>query len=69
MIAFPFVLLYFTPFSIYDGLRHVLWMIPYICIIPGLTIYYLVENINSIKVKLTLSLLSLFIIYFLFNFF
>ena len=69
MIVFPFVLLYFTSFSIYDGLRHVLWAIPYICIIPGLTIYYLVENINSIKVKLTLSLLSLFIIYFLFNFF
>jgi hypothetical protein len=44
-------------------------MIPYICIIPGLTIYYLIENINSIKAKLTLSLLSLFIIYFLFNFF
>jgi len=47
----------------------VLWMIPYICIIPGLTIYYLIENINFIKAKLTLSLLSLFIIYFLFNFF
>ena len=69
MIVFPFILLYFTPFSIYDGLRHVLWMIPYICIIPGLTIYYLIENINSIKAKLTLSLLSLFIIYYLFNFF
>ena len=69
MIVFPFILLYFTPFSIYDGLRHVLWVIPYICIIPGLTIYYLIENINSIKAKLTLSLLSLFIIYYLFNFF
>jgi len=69
MIVFPFILLFFTPFSIYDGLRHVLWMIPYICIIPGLTIYYLIENINSIKAKLTLSLLSLFIIYYLFNFF
>ncbi len=69
MIVFPFILLYFTSFSIYDGLRHVLWMIPYICIIPGLTIYYLIKNIDSIKAKLTLSLLSLFIIYFLFNFF
>jgi len=69
MIVFPFILLYFTPFSIYDGLRHMLWMIPYICIIPGLTIYYLIKNIDSIKAKLTLSLLSLFIIYFLFNFF
>ena len=69
IIAFPFILLFFIPFSLYDGLRHVLWMIPYFCIIPALTIYYLVENINYIKVKITLSLLSLLIIFFLFNFF
>ena len=69
MIIFPFLLLFFTPFSIYDGLRHVLWMLPYFCIIPALTIYYLVENINFLISKLTLSLLSLLIIYFLFNFF
>ena len=68
-IVFPFLLVFFTPFSIYDGLRHVLWMLPYFCIIPGLTIYYLIENINSLMAKLTLSLLSLFTIYFLFNFF
>ena len=69
MIVFPFLLIFFTPFSIYDGLRHVLWMLPYFCIIPGLTIYYLIENINFLVVKLTLSFLSLLIIYFLFNFF
>ena len=69
MIAFPFLLVFFTPFSIYDGLRHVLWMLPYFCIIPGLTIYYLIENSNFLFAKLTLSLVSLFIIYFLFNFF
>jgi hypothetical protein len=69
LVIFPFLLLFFTPFSIYDGLRHVLWMLPYICVIPALAIYYLIENINSIKTKLTLSLLSLLIGYFLFNFF
>ena len=69
MIIFPFLLVLFTPFSIYDGLRHVLWMLPYFCIIPGLTIYYLIENINTLPAKLTLSLLSLLIIYFLLNFF
>ncbi len=69
MIMFPFLLLYFTPFSIYDGLRHVLWMIPYTCIIPALTIYYLIKNINNLFSKITLSFLSIFIIYFLFNFF
>ena len=69
MIIFPFCLLYFTPFSIYDGLRHVLWMLPYLCIIPALVIYYLLENIKNIKEKITLSFTSLLIIYFLFNFF
>ncbi len=68
MIVYPFVLLYATPFSIYDGLRHVLWMIPYLCIIPALTIYFLIKNLKNIKTKLALSFLSLFFIYFLFNF-
>ena len=69
MIIFPFLAVLFLHFSLYDGIRHLLWTLPYFCIIPGLTIYYLIENINYIKAKLTLSLLSLFIIYFLFNFF
>ena len=69
MIIFPFFLLYFTPFSIYDGLRHVLWMLPYFCIIPGLTIYYLIENFKNIKAKITLIVSSLLIVFFLFNFF
>ena len=69
MIVFPFLLVFFTPFSIYDGLRHVLWMLPYFCIIPGLTIYYLIENFDSIKSKLALTSLSFLIIYFLFSFF
>ena len=59
---------FFTPL-IYDGMRHILWSVPYFCIIPGLTIYYLIENLNLVKSKLTLITLSLFIIYFLFNFF
>ena len=69
MIIFPFCLLYFTPFSIYDGLRHVLWILPYICIIPALVIYYLFENTKNLKERITLSFTSLLIIYFLFNFF
>ena len=69
MIIFPFLIVWFLHFSLYDGLRHVLWILPYFCIIPALTIYYLVENFKSIKVKFTLSFLSLFIIYFFYNFF
>ena len=52
MLIYPFLLLYFTPFSIYDGLRHVLWMIPYLCIIPALAIFYLWEKINLLMIKL-----------------
>ncbi len=68
MVIYPFILLYVTSFSIYDGLRHVLWMIPYLCIIPSLTIYFLLKNISILKVKfISISLLILFA-YFLFNF-
>jgi hypothetical protein len=57
-----------VPFQVYDGMRLFLWTLPYFCIIPGLTIYYLIENFRFIKPKITLIFLSLFIIYFLFNF-
>ena len=48
MIIYPFILLFLTPFSIYDGLRHVLWMLPYLCILPALTIYYLIKNLEDL---------------------
>ena len=68
MIIYPFILLYFTSFSIYDGFRHVLWMIPYTCIIPALSIYFLFENIKLKSSKLLASLKSILFVYFLFNF-
>lgn len=69
ILIFPHLILFVIPYAIYDGLRLFLWTLPYFCIIPGLTIYYLIENFNFIKPKLALIFLSLFIIYFLFNFF
>ena len=56
------------PFPVNDGLRLFLWVLPYYCIIPGLTLYYLIENFSFIKPKITLLVLSLFVIYYLFNF-
>ena len=53
MVLYPFILLYLTSFSIYDGLRHVLWMLPYLCIIPALTIFYLIKNLDQFKIKFT----------------
>ena len=68
MVLYPFILLYLTPFSIYDGFRHVLWMLPYACIIPALTIYYIIENIKLLSAKFFAALQSILFIYFLFNF-
>jgi hypothetical protein len=69
MIINPFIIVLLTPFSIYDGLRHVLWLIPYICIIPALVIYYLFKNINLIKIKVVSGVMCLLFTFFLFNFF
>ena len=69
IIIYPIVVGFFVPFIIYDGIRHYLWIMPYLCIIPGLTIYYLIENIKFIHSKITLIGLSIFITYFLYNFF
>ena len=69
LLIFPILVSLFIPFPLYDGLRLFLWTLPYFCIIPGLTIYYLINNFNYFRSKLSLSLLSLCTIYFLFNFF
>jgi len=68
ILIFPNLVLIFIPYPVYDGMRLFLWSLPYFCIIPALTIYYLIENFNFIKPKLTLSFLITFIIYFMFNF-
>ena len=69
ILIFPNLILLASPYPLYDGMRLFLWTLPYFCIIPGLTIYYLLKNFNKIKSKLTLLFLSFFIVYFLFIFF
>ena len=69
LLIFPVLLSLFIPFPLYDGLRLFLWTLPYFCILPGLTIYYLFKNFNYLKSKLALIFLSFCIIYFLYNFF
>lgn len=66
IISFPNLLLLVSPFRIYDGLRLFLYLIPYICIIPGLAIYYLIINykINMSKILFT-GIFSLFAYYLL----
>jgi len=69
ILLYPDIIGFIVPYPIYDGLRLFLWTVPYFCIIPALTIYYLIENIQNKKSKITLLALSFFVLFFLYNFF
>jgi len=68
ILIFPHIIIYLMDFPIYDGARLFLWAVPYLCLIPALTIYYLIKNISSLKIKLTSLILSLFFVYHFVNF-
>ena len=62
------MLLFFIPYPIYDGVRLFLWSVPYLCLIPGLVIYYLITNLKFYIPKISFFFFCLFFLYFLFNF-
>jgi len=68
-LIFPSLVLYLVPYPVYDGLRLFLWSLPYYCILPAITIYYLIENLKYRSSKIYLIVLSIFALFFLFNFF
>ena len=64
IILFPMIYFIFLPYRVYDGLRLFLYIIPYFNIIPGLVIYYLLINLNTITSKLlSITLTALFVYY------
>jgi len=69
VLVYPDIIAFIVPYPLYDGLRLFLWTIPYFCIIPALTIYYLIENFKNKKSKITLLALSFFALFFIYNFF
>jgi hypothetical protein len=69
ILIFPNLILLLIPFPVYDGLRLFLWVIPYFCIIPALSIYYLINNFYFTQVKIISSFMTLLVIFHLFNFF
>ena len=69
ILIFPNLIMLLIPFPVNDGMRLFLWTVPYYLIIPSLLIYFLIENLNLKKFKVIFSVLMLFFIYHLFNFF
>jgi len=64
-----FITFIFLPYRVYDGLRLFLYIIPYFSIIPGLAIYYLINNFNALLPKLLLGVITSLFIYYSFIFF
>jgi hypothetical protein len=61
----PILIVKLTSFGLYDGIRLLLWCIPYFLIIPSLTIYFLIKNFKKIIFKFFFFVnILLFVIYF-----
>ena len=69
IIIFPLFTASVLAIKIHDGLRYFLFLIPYLSIIPGLTIYYFIYNSKFLLNKIYISLILISFFYFLFNFF
>jgi len=69
IIIFPNILLFFSPYSIYDGIRLFLYIIPFICIIPSILIFFIFKMIDKNFYKFIFYFLIILKIFFLFNFF
>tara|TARA_Y100000590_G_scaffold470154_1_gene662370 strand:- start:5323 stop:6912 length:1590 start_codon:yes stop_codon:yes gene_type:complete len=69
ILIYPDLISLIIPYPLYDGLRLFLWSIPYFCIIPALTIYYLIENFKFKSIKILTSILTFLIFIFLYSFF
>ena len=69
IILFPNLLLLVMPWGIYDGIRLFLYLIPFICIIPSILIFFLFKMIKNNLYKFTFLSLVFLQIFSLFNFF
>jgi len=69
IIVFPIAIVPLVMSIIFDGLRYFLFLMPYLSIIPGITIYYLIYNIKFNIYKFYLISILVLFIYYLFNFF
>jgi len=69
IILFPNILFLVSPYAVYDGLRLFLFLIPFICIIPAILIFFLYKEIKNNLYKFIFLFLILLKVFYLFNFF
>ena len=68
IFLFPLIYFIFLPFKVYDGLRLFLYILPYFTIIPGLSIYYLINNYHDKISKYFSFIVALLFIHYLYIF-
>ena len=68
ILLFPMIYFMFLPYRVYDGLRLFLHILPYLNIIPGLVIYYLLVNLSTVISKLLLTTLVILFVYYIYIF-
>jgi len=47
IMVYPLIIMLIITSGVYDGMRLFLWVIPYFMVIPGITLFFLIKNINS----------------------
>ena len=57
------LVLFLLPFPVYDGIRLFMWAIPYFCIIPALTVFFIYKKYKTLFSK-TLFFSSLMLFFF-----
>ena len=68
IILFPNLFILISPYSPYDGLRLFLFIIPFICIIPSLLIFFVYKKIkNNNSYKIIFSILIFLKVFLLFK--
>ncbi len=62
LLIYPSIVLLIIPYPVYDGVRLFLWSVPYLVIIPSITIYVIFINKNFLYniIKIALSFLIAF---------
>ncbi len=68
ILSYPHIMMFILPYNVYDGLRLFIWTIPYYCIIPGLTAYFIYKNLSIWYTKFIFSSILILFIFFIFNF-
>ena len=69
ILLFPNLILFILPYPIYDGVRLFIWIIPYICTIPAISLYVLFKEYDYNYSKIISPICIILIVIYLFNFF